>query len=110
MKVAIIGSRTVKFPKVVLKKMLEELPENCTEIVSGGTDGVDRLAEQFAKNHGLRLTVISQSDPLKKSRMIADYADSLIAFWDCTSRGTAGIISSCTAKSKYVKIIAINKQ
>ncbi len=109
MKVAIIGSRKVKNPKVILKKMLEELPYECTEIVSGGTEGVDMLAEQFAKDHNLKLTVINLPDAAEKSKAIADYADSLLAFWDCNSRGTAGIISSCTRKSKYVKIITINK-
>ncbi len=109
MKVAIIGSRTVKNPKVVLKKMLEELPDGCTEIVSGGAPGVDSLAEEFATQKGLKLTVINNDEPLEKSKMIADYADSLIAFWDCNSKGTAGIISCCTRNSKPVKIIAINK-
>lgn len=109
MKAAIIGSRTVKNPKVVLKKILEELPDGCTEIVSGGAKGVDELAESFAKERGLKLTIINPSEPEAKSRMISEYADCLIAFWDCTSRGTAGIISACTRKSKPVKIIIINK-
>ena len=109
MKVAIIGSRNVKNPKVILKKMLEELPAECTEIVSGGTEGVDKLAEQFAKERGLRFRVITNEAPAEKSKEISEYVDALLAFWDCNSRGTAGIISSCTRKSKYVKIITINK-
>ena len=109
MKVAIIGSRTVKNSKVVLKKMLEELPEECTEIVSGGAPGVDKLAEEFARSKNLKLTIISNDDAFIKSRMISEYADSLIAFWGCSSKGTAGIISSCTRHSKPVKIITINK-
>ena len=39
MKVAIIGSRHVKNPRVVLNKIIEELPQDCTEIVSGGAEG-----------------------------------------------------------------------
>lgn len=109
MKVAIIGSSTVKNPKLVLKKMLEELPDGCTEIVSGGAPGVDRLAESFAEEKNLKLTVITNEDAVKKSLLISEYADCLIAFWDCTSKGTAGIISSCTRNSKPVKIITINK-
>ena len=109
MKVAIIGSRNVKNPKVILKKMLEELPSECTEIVSGGTEGVDKLAEKFAKERGLKFKVITNDDPTEKSKEISEYVDALLAFWDCNSRGTAGIISSCTRKSKYVKIITINK-
>ncbi len=109
MKAAIIGSRTVKNPKEVLKRIRIELPDGCTEIVSGGADGVDKLAEQFAAEQGLNLKVITHEDAMQKSKMIADYADCLIAFWDCSSRGTAGIISTFTRNSKHVKIIAINK-
>ncbi len=109
MKLAIIGSRHVKHPKVVLKKITEELPANCTEIVSCGAEGVDKLAEQFAKEHGISFKVISGGDAQEKSQLLADYADSLLAFWDCASKGTAVIISTFTKVSKYVKIICINK-
>ncbi len=109
MKVAIIGSRKVKFPKVVLNKILEELPADCTEIVSGGAEGTDKLAEQFAKDYNFKFTEISSENALEKSQKLADYADCLIAFWDCTSKGTAVIISTFTKVSKHVKIICINK-
>ncbi len=109
MKVAIIGSRNVKYPKAVLNKILEELPNNCTEIVSGGAEGVDMLAEQFAKDNGITFKEISSNNPLEKSQKLAEYADCLIAFWDCASKGTAVIISTFTKVSKNVKIICINK-
>lgn len=109
MKVAIIGSRKVKSSKVVINKILEELPYNCSEIVSGGAEGVDQIAEQFAKDKGIKFTEISSDDALEKSQKLADYADYLIAFWDCTSKGTAVIISTFTKVSKHVKIICINK-
>ena len=109
MKLAIIGSRNVKHPKVVIKKIMEELPYDCTEIVSCGAEGVDKLAELYAKEHGIAFKAISGGDALEKSQLLADYADSLLAFWDCASKGTAVIISTFTKVSKYVKIICINK-
>lgn len=109
MKVAIIGSRTVKSSKVIINKILEELPNGCSEIVSGGAEGVDQIAEQFAKDKGIKFTEISSGDPLEKSQKLADYADYLLAFWDCASKGTAVIISTFTKVSKHVKIICINK-
>ena len=110
MKVAIIGSRHVKNPRVVLNKIIEELPQECSEIVSGGAEGADKLAEKFAKDNGYKFTEISSESPLEKSQKLADYADCLIAFWDCASKGTAIIISTFTKVSKHVKIICINKQ
>ena len=109
MKLAIIGSRHVKHPGLVLKKITEELPCDCTEIISCGAEGVDKLAEQYAKEHGIAFTELHGSDALEKSQLLADSADSLLAFWDCTSKGTAVIISTFTKVSKYVKIICINK-
>jgi len=109
MKVAIIGSRHVKNPRIVLNKIIEELPQECTEIVSGGAEGADKLAEKFAKDNGDKFTEISSESPLEKSQKLADYADCLIAFWDCASKGTAIIISTFTKVSKHVKIICINK-
>ena len=46
MKVAVIGSRHA--PASVSRRILEELPSNVSEIVSGGAEGVDRLAERVA--------------------------------------------------------------
>ena len=109
MKVAIIGSRNVKYPKVVLSKILEELPYGCEEIISGGAEGVDKLAEKYAKENNIAFKEISSDNPLEKSQKLADYADCLLAFWDCTSKGTAVIISTFTKVSKNVKIICINK-
>jgi hypothetical protein len=109
MKVAIIGSRHVKHPKIILKKIIEELPAECTEIVSCGAEGVDMLAKQYATENGITYKEIHGMDALEKSQLLADYADSLLAFWDCTSKGTAVIISTFTKVSKYVKIICINK-
>ena len=107
MKVAIIGSRHVKNPKVILKKIVEELPAECTEIVSGGAEGTDKLAEKFAMENNFKFTEISSESPLEKSQKLADYADCLIAFWDCTSKGTAVIISTFTKVSKHVKIVCL---
>lgn len=107
MKVAIIGSRHVKNPKVILKKIVEELPAECTEIVSGGAEGTDKLAEKFALENNFKFTEISSESPLEKSQKLADYADCLIAFWDCTSKGTAVIISTFTKVSKHVKIVCL---
>lgn len=107
MKVAIIGSRHVKNPKVILNKIVEELPADCTEIVSGGAEGTDKLAEKFAVENNIKFTEISSESPLEKSQKLADYADCLIAFWDCTSKGTAVIISTFTKVSKHVKIVCL---
>ena len=109
MKVAIIGSRNVKAPKVVFNQMAAELPDNCTEIISCGAEGVDKLAEKFAKENGIKFNEISANTPQEQSQKLSEYADYLLAFWDTASKGTAIAISTFTKVSKHVKIICINK-
>ena len=51
MKVAVIGSRELQ-----VANLGEYLPENTTEIISGGARGVDTSAREYAQHHGLKLT------------------------------------------------------
>ena len=51
MKVAVIGSRGL-----TVSDLGRYLPENTTEIVSGGAKGVDTSAREYALAHGIKLT------------------------------------------------------
>ncbi len=104
MKIAIIGSRNLK-----VYDLEKYLPDNVTEIVSGGAVGIDTCAENFAKQNGIKLTVFKpkyekygRGAPLKRNLQIIDYSDRVIAFWDGKSRGTKYVIDNC--KSKPMKI------
>ena len=90
MKVAVIGSRGITVPDLT-----PYLPENTTEIVSGGAKGVDSCAKEYALAHGIPLTEFlpeysryGRSAPLKRNFQIIEYADFVLAFWDGQSRGT----------------------
>ena len=109
MKVAVIGSRNIC--NVELEKYI---PAEACEIVSGGAKGVDKLAEDYAKAHGIPFTVFlpeynrfGRGAPLKRNEQIVDYADTVIAFWDGKSRGTKYTIEYCrkVRKSVFVHVI-----
>jgi predicted Rossmann fold nucleotide-binding protein DprA/Smf involved in DNA uptake len=51
MKVAVIGSRGL-----YVDDLERYLPEDTTEIISGGAQGVDESARVYALRHGLKLT------------------------------------------------------
>ena len=51
MKVAVIGSRSL-----TINNLGQYLPEETTEIVSGGAKGVDTFAREYALAKGLKLT------------------------------------------------------
>ena len=107
MKIAIIGSR-----KITVPDLGQYLPDGVTEIISGGAEGVDSCAREYALSHHIPLTEFlpdyrryGRGAPLIRNRQIADAADLVLAFWDGTSRGTAHIIDYCAKNGKPCRII-----
>ena len=107
MKVAVIGSRGINVSNIG-----EYLPENCTEIVSGGALGVDSCAEKFAIQNDIKLTVFlpeykkyGHAAPIVRNKQIVEYSDEVIAFWDGLSRGTLSVIKHCEKIGKPCKIV-----
>lgn len=110
MKVAIIGSRGL-----CVSDLGRFLPENTTEIVSGGAKGVDTSAREYALSHGIKLTEFlpeytrfGRSAPLKRNISIIEYADIVLAFWDGKSRGTKFVIDNCYRLGVEVRVYIMN--
>ena len=106
MKVAIISSRGLK-----INNLESYLPENTTEIVSGGAKGVDACAADYAREKGILLTEFlpdykkhKRGAPLKRNLQIIEYADTVLAFWDGRSRGTKHVIDNCRIIGKEVRV------
>ena len=106
MKVAVIGSRGL-----TVSDFGRYLPENTTEIVSGGAKGVDTSAKEYAKSNGIKLTEFlpeytrfGRSAPLKRNITIIEYADIVLAFWDGKSRGTKFVIDNCHRLGVEVRV------
>lgn len=83
-----MGSRGLKVPNLG-----NYLPENVTEIVSGGAKGVDTCAKEYALSRGIKLTEYlpeyekyGKVAPLKRNITIIESADLVLAFWDGISR------------------------
>ena len=111
MKIAVIGSRGL-----IVRDLEIYLPEETTEIVSGGARGVDTSARIYAKAHGIKLTEFlpdynkyGKIAPLVRNLEIIDYADEVYAFWDGTSRGTKYVIENCRRKKKRVRVFMIKR-
>ena len=107
MKTAIIGSRSIT--DVNLENYI---PKETDEIISGGAVGVDTLAREYAKLHGLRLTEFlpeyeryGRAAPLVRNVEIIKAADIVLAFWDGKSHGTKYVIDKCRRLGVKVKII-----
>ena len=101
MKVAVIGSRGL-----CIERLEDYLPEDVTEIVSGGARGIDACAKNYALSHGLKLTEFlpeygryGRGAPLRRNIAIIEYADLVLAFWDGKSRGTKFVIDNCKKRN-----------
>ena len=109
MKVAVIGSRSL-----YIQDLEKYLPENVTEIVSGGARGIDSCARAYAERNGIKLTeflpeydLYGRTAPLKRNIQIIEYADEVVAIWDGKSGGTAFVIRECRKRGKPVKVYTI---
>ena len=107
MKIGIVGSRSL-----VISSLDEYVPEECTEIISGGAAGVDKCAADYAKSKNILLTEIlpeykiyGKGAPLIRNKIIVEKADMIIAFWDEKSKGTKFVIDYANRLGKPCKII-----
>ncbi|MBE6037778.1 MAG: DUF2493 domain-containing protein [Anaerofustis stercorihominis] len=106
MKIAIIGSR-----RLTVNNLEKYLPENITEIISGGATGIDQCAKNFALDNHIPLTEFlpdytryGRKAPLIRNLQIINEADIVIAFWDGNSRGTKFVIENCRKLNKPVRV------
>lgn len=107
MKLAIIGSRTLKESDIS-----RFIPAGVTEIVSGGAKGVDAQGAAYAREHGIPLTEFlpdyaryGRGAPHRRNRQIAAYAEAALVFWDGRSRGTQHTVALFRAQGKQVTLI-----
>ena len=106
MKIAVIGSRNM-----VVNDLEDYLPQEVSEIVSGGAKGIDACAKEYANEKGLKLTEFlpeyekyKRGAPLKRNIQIIEYSDEVVAFWDGKSRGTKYVIEQCEKRNKKITI------
>ena len=113
MKVIIAGGRDFNNYEL-LKERCDYFLQNQTdiEIVSGNANGADKLGEQYAieKNYSLKIFKAEWDKYGKSAGMIrntemSNYGDTLIAFWDGKSKGTASMIA--LAKRQQLKLQVI---
>ena len=107
MKVAVVGSRNIT--NIDLYKYIFGEVE---EIVSGGAVGVDFCAAKYAKDKGLKLTEFipqyeryGRAAPIVRNKMIVDYADKILVFWNGSSKGTLSVIEYARKIGKPFEVI-----
>ena len=107
MKLLIVGSRSIT------DFDLEGLvPPETDLIISGGANGVDTLAEQYADRHRISKVIIrpdyaryGRGAPLKRNAEMVDMCDVVLVIWDGVSKGTKFTIEYAKKCKKAVIVI-----
>jgi hypothetical protein len=112
MRVIIAGGRNFDNFPLLREVCTKEFGNMSIEIVSGGAPGADHLGELFALEMGYSVTKFpadwkkygAKAGPIR-NREMAEYAQTLIAFWDGKSRGTKNMIDIAQKKNLHVIIV-----
>lgn len=107
MKLLIIGSRSITD-----FDLSPHVPDGVDVIISGGANGVDTLAEQYADMHRLSKYIIrpqyeryGRAAPFKRNEQMVNMADAVLVIWDGKSKGTQHTITYATKENKQLILI-----
>jgi len=118
MKVIIAGSRDIIDYSLVCD-VIKESGYEITEVVSGTARGVDRLGERWANENNIPIEpfpanwkpngIFDKAAGYKRNRLMAEYADALIAISLNNSKGTRHMIDIMNTMEKMVHVKMINE-
>ena len=107
MKLLIVGSRSIKS-----FDLAPYVPSDVDTVISGGANGIDRLAEQYADLHRLskyilrpRYDLYGRAAPLKRNEQMVDMADTVLVIWDGSSKGTQYTIKYTKKWNKPITLV-----
>ncbi len=107
MKLLIVGSRSIKS-----FDLTEYVSDDVDLIISGGAEGIDTIAEEYADKHKISKLIIrpnykkyAKSAPLKRNEEMVDLADEILCIWDGVSAGTNYTIKYAHSKEKILRVI-----
>jgi len=114
-KVIIAGSRTIKAPELV-KECIKNSGFILTSIVCGGAEGVDKIAENWAKENSIPCQVFlpdyseyDRAAPIIRNIEMLKEGEALIAIWDGFSHGTKHMITRATKMGMPMKVWEVSK-
>ena len=110
MKLLIAGSRSITD-----FDLAPYIPEDVIEIISGGADGIDTLAEKYADEHKLSKHILrpeyskyGKAAPILRNHVMVDLADAVLVIWDGKSRGTRSTVNYAKEKGKDLTLINLS--
>ena len=111
MKLLVVGSRSIA--EYDLEK---HIPDGVTLIISGGANGIDTLAEEYADKKRISKLILrpeynlyGRSAPLKRNEKMIELCDEVLVIWDGKSKGTKHSISYAEKLGKKVNLVVVDE-
>ena len=86
-------------------------------IITGGANGIDTLAEEYADKHKISKLVLrprynkfGKAAPLKRNEKMIEIADEILVIWNGISRGTSYTINHAKKLGKKITVIIENNK
>ena len=112
MKLLVAGSRRIK--EYDLEKLV---PKQTTLIITGGAEGIDAIAEEYADKKRIsklvlrpRYDLYGKGAPLKRNEEMVEICDMALVIWDGKSRGAGYTIKYAKRMGKMVKVITVAEE
>ena len=112
MKLMIVGSRSISD-----LDLSRYIPDGVDIIISGGADGVDTLAENYADKNKIsklilrpRYNLYRRRAPIKRNEEMVDAADEVLVIWDGVSKGSNYTAKYAKNKNKKLTLINISEK
>ena len=109
MKLLIVGSRSIKN-----FDLSPYVSTDVDTIISGGAEGIDTLAEQYADLYRLskyivrpRYELYGRVAPIKRNEEMVDMADAVLVIWDGCSKGTQYTVKYTKKKNKPIMLVQL---
>ena len=112
-KIGVIGSRGYRDYDTLRSTMDSTVRKHGEiHIISGGAGGADRLAEEYARDRQMTITIMyakwdilgNRAGYARNSKLV-DECDEIYAFWDGQSKGTNHAIE--LAKKRRVPVVVV---
>lgn len=109
MKLLIVGSRSIK-----TFDLSPYVSKEVDTIISGGANGVDTLAEEYADKNRISKLIMrpayaryGRGAPLKRNEEMVKLADAVLVIWDGKSRGTKYTADFAKKEGKEVTVVTV---
>ncbi|MBW3127282.1 SLOG family protein [Hymenobacter profundi] len=111
--VAVVGSRSVKSCTALVRRLAELEP---VQVVSGGATGVDTLAAEWARTHGVPLLELRPdyathgptAAPHVRNAEIVRRAALVLVVWDGRSKGTLSTLRAARRLGRPCELLPLD--